>query len=185
MDKKCSLSWCNKPARGSYCNGHWANKYKHGVPNPPILAKRVGTRTLLAKTCGMCGELKDAREFRLKKMNSKAGGLYHDTNCTPCVIVYNRTHGPKDPKKYQKYSYHKLTREQQLEHQNALKRMNAETRDTASNLHQPWTGADLNYALDPANGTVKERALKLGRTYKSVENQITIHRREMKKQEAK
>lgn len=43
---------------------------------------KIGSRTLLAKTCPYCGEFKQASEFRLR--TGRKGVKYHQTDCEDC-----------------------------------------------------------------------------------------------------
>lgn len=183
MSKQCDLSWCNNEARGQWCNGHWSNVRKHGVPNPPTLAKRVGTRTLLAKTCKTCGVLKLTGAFQRRKKNGRS---YVGPNCTSCVVEYNKSHPTKDPEYHKKYQReykrsHPASPEQRAYHVKYVKEVNDKSRETAHHHQQPYTGADWVVLLDP-NLSIGEKAKKLGRTYKAVSNQLYNHKKAVEAQ---
>lgn len=145
---KCSLSWCDKEAytRG-WCRGHYSNWYKLGVPNPASLSRKIGTRTLLAKSCVSCGCFKQAPEF-----NHTTTGLWSSW-CHSC------TNARRSIEELRKYRARRLNKVQD------------KTLSQANNWGKRWTPDEDQVALDQGS-TMVEKALELGRSFKAIDDRI-------------
>jgi hypothetical protein len=109
---------------------------------------RVGTRTLLARTCPGCGMLLEAKWFKKSSTTD-----YRLKTCTRCRVA-------KDDRRYGNTwdSAHQWRQEQQ-----------ALSLPTATNHYKPWQESEMEVLMDPSL-TILEKAIKLKRTFMSVAN---------------
>lgn len=161
----CALPSCNNKAYGGkWCNGHRLNARKYGVPNPPQHALIVGKRTLLAKTCLGCGELKSS----FRRVNGYWKGL-----CRECTNADNA-------ERAERLGYYKRHRDYNVPRHNqstkeSMRRYQEETLPGATKHYEPYTGADWEIILRD-DLTTKEKALMLHRTHKAIDNALQRHR---------
>lgn len=113
-----------------------------GSKNP----HEIGPRPLVAKTCTLCGELLEASAF-----NPRARGVGPKPECRLCARKYWK---PR-PGRRRDYS------------DDYFKKMQEATVQGASNSGKEWTGSEIAVLEDPSL-TLLQKALRLGRTYASV-----------------
>lgn len=143
---------------------------KYGSPNPPHLALKVGKRTVLAKTCLNCGVLSSGSNL----VRDRRG--YIRPNCRLCINADNR--GRTDAKGYNRVAYRGPRGGlNTTEYQRAIQ---AESLPGATNHYQQYTGADWDIILSK-DLTNRDKAKKLGRTYKAIINARDRHKRLLEK----
>lgn len=111
--------------------------------------QHVGLRTLLARTCGDCGDLKPGSAFPPNK------GGYRDSTCYAC-----------------RGARHRVTRsDEQHAHERVQARARLKVKQAATVAAEPrhhgddWTGPELELLATRPDLPVTELALMLGRTY--------------------
>lgn len=105
---------------------------------------QIGQRTLLAKTCMRCGELKQASEFKLGRRGTSRK-MYYNSECWPC----------------HKARIQKVTKD-----------ANNKSLDVATSHYYEWTDSDLTEVafLSQMGHSAAEIAAKLNRTVSAIYN---------------
>lgn len=114
-----------------------------------VSAWRVGRRTLLARTCKSCGELKDGPQFHPSSTGAPAWV------CDRCRSA--RYYATPDGRQV------RIKAAQKRNH-----RLAAETTDAATRHRRPWTSEEFD-ALE-SGMSHEEMARRFGRTYAAIEN---------------
>lgn len=124
-------------------------------------------RRLLAATCNTCGLLLDAAWFNCEKSGPRRG--YWRSKCTRCIGT------GRDDQPARSRNYYTKTRPTRLEAARRLhERKQALTRQHATRHREPYTEADHKVLADPGL-TLLDKALRLGRTYDAISNQVSSH----------
>lgn len=154
----CTVSWCDKPSIGRFCNSHWSTYYKYGSPTPAEAAHFARPRyhiRLLAKTCTKCGELRMASEYQ-----NNGCRISWCRSCMADQAYHERNY---DPVKARAASQRWIDERQKT------------TLRQAKNWGKHWTAEEDRLVMDESQ-TMEEKAVLLGRSYKAVEDRIFLIR---------